>query len=108
MKVSGVDTPNRVSFPPKNAASKKPKPTSSYNFCGNDSTTVGAAIIGASALIGFLIYLGLSPQAKKAEIQDKVTLQTQTKEAKEPKATSFRKHHKKNVTVNRPNYLQIA
>jgi hypothetical protein len=97
MKVSGINAQARLSFATNNKPQNNPKINSSCNFRGgNDSTKVGAAILGASALIGFLIYLGLAPQAKKASTSEKPALETTSK------PTSFSKNHKKDVTVNRP------
>lgn len=101
MKVSGINTPVGLSFASKNAAAKNLEKKSSCNFCGNDSTTVGAAIISASALIGFLIYLGLAPQGKKAATKEVDTFQLQ------PKATSFNKSLEKNITGSRPSNKRI-
>ncbi|MEI8377511.1 MAG: hypothetical protein WCF95_03135 [bacterium] len=96
MKVSGINNPARLSFASKNTAAKNPEKKSSCNFCGNDSTTVGAAIISASALIGFLIYLGLAPQGKKAATKEVDSFQLQQKTA------PFSQNSEKNLALNRP------
>lgn len=102
MKVSCVDSPKRVGFATKQATSKNPKLNSYCNFCGGgDSTKVGAAIIGASALVGFMIYLGLAPRAQKAETKHTDKFQSQSKEEKTLKSTSFNKKNKES-TINRP------
>ena len=96
MKVSGINAPARLSLTANNSSKNNIKKDSSLNFCGNESTKVGAAILVAAALIGFLIYLGLAPQAKKASAKDTDTFQKQTK------TPSFSKNTKNEVTVNRP------
>jgi len=96
MKVSGINAPARLSFTANNSSKNNIKKKSSLNFCGNESTKVGAAILVAATLIGFLIYLGLAPQAKKTAVKDADAFQKQTK------TPSFSKNPKKDVTVNRP------
>ena len=90
MKISGIKTPARINFAAKNTAEKNPKKHSSYNFCGNDASKVDAAILGASALIGLLIYFGLAPQGKKAATKDLKLPQVHSGK------TSFSQNSKKN------------
>lgn len=96
MKVSGINTPARLSFTTSNNSKNNYKNNSSCNFCGNESSKVGASILAAAALIGFLIYLGLAPQGKKAATKDADTFH------KKSEMTSFSKSSEKNVVLNRP------
>ena len=96
MKVSGINTPAKLSCSVKNSSTNNVKKTSSLNFCGNDSRKIGLAVGIGAALIGALIFLKLSPKPQKADNKYVDTFQ------KQAKTTSFSKNHKKDVILNRP------